>query len=149
MHEERTVSKTFLCKQIDNALWICIPKRPPQLCRNQHTTYQKIQLQYPKKVNLEDAERQPHAIEFQIQDHCHHAGNTLALEISQLDDNDASSPAEALRQVCGPLDSVTAQAVRPHSLRARFGVSKIQNAVHCTDLEEDTEMEIGKTFSIL
>lgn len=42
-----------------------------------------------------------------------------------------------------------AKQLRPNTIRARFGVSKVQNAIHCTDLEEDTRTEIEYFFKIL
>jgi nucleoside diphosphate kinase len=35
-----------------------------------------------------------------------------------------------------------ARKLRPNTLRARFGKTKIQNAVHCTDLPEDGLLEV-------
>jgi nucleoside-diphosphate kinase len=32
--------------------------------------------------------------------------------------------------------------LRPRTLRALFGVDKVQNAVHCTDLPEDGLLEV-------
>jgi nucleoside-diphosphate kinase len=46
-----------------------------------------------------------------------------------------------LRDLCGPMDPEMAREVAPHSLRARFGIDKIRNAVHCTDLIEDGPSE--------
>lgn len=42
-----------------------------------------------------------------------------------------------------------ARKVRPQTLRARHGVSKVQNAVHSTDLPEDAVSEIEYFFRIL
>lgn len=39
-------------------------------------------------------------------------------------------------------DPAIAQRLRPHTLRARFGADKVHNAVHCTDLPEDVEIEV-------
>ena len=79
-------------------------------------------------------------------DLCFHEGNTLALEVSNLDGDNTQSPVEGFRALCGPSDPVTAQAVRPKSLRAQFGITKVQNAVHCTDLEENAAEEIRIAF---
>jgi nucleoside diphosphate kinase len=35
-----------------------------------------------------------------------------------------------------------ARKLRPNTLRARFGKTKVQNAVHCTDLPEDGLLEV-------
>lgn len=54
-----------------------------------------------------------------------------------------------LRQLCGPMDVEVAKALRPNTLRALFGSSKIENAVHCTDLAEDAVLECQFFFDIL
>ncbi|CAE7445527.1 Nme7 [Symbiodinium sp. KB8] len=46
-----------------------------------------------------------------------------------------------VRELVGPYDPQIAKALRPDSLRARFGVDSIRNAVHCTDLEDDGPLE--------
>lgn len=51
-----------------------------------------------------------------------------------------------LRQMCGPPDPEIARYLEPESLRARFGVNRVCNAVHCTDLEEDGPLESGFFF---
>jgi hypothetical protein len=35
-----------------------------------------------------------------------------------------------------------ARKLRPSTLRAKFGKTKVQNAVHCTDLPEDGLLEV-------
>lgn len=75
------------------------------------------------------------------------SGPCIALEILGKTDN--SSAYQELRSLCGPVDSEIAKQIRPQTLRARFGVNKIQNAVHCTDLEEDTQLEVEYFFKIL
>ncbi|GBG82864.1 hypothetical protein CBR_g36390 [Chara braunii] len=45
------------------------------------------------------------------------------------------------RDFCGPADSEIAKIVRPKTLRAMFGIDKVKNAVHCTDLDEDGLLE--------
>lgn len=42
-----------------------------------------------------------------------------------------------------------AKQLRPNSLRSLFGITKVENAVHCTDLEEDTVLEVEYFFKIL
>jgi nucleoside diphosphate kinase len=39
--------------------------------------------------------------------------------------------------------------IRPRTLRARFGVDKLRNAVHATDLPEDGVLEAEYLFQIL
>jgi len=48
---------------------------------------------------------------------------------------------EEFRALCGPVDVEIAQAIRPNSLRARFGIDRVKNAVHCTDLPTDGLLE--------
>ncbi|KAJ3217779.1 Nucleoside diphosphate kinase 7 [Dinochytrium kinnereticum] len=66
------------------------------------------------------------------------SGPCLALEITGPNDRIVSS----FREFVGPNDPSLAKQLRPNSLRARFGVDKVKNAVHCTDLEEDGPLEI-------
>lgn len=53
------------------------------------------------------------------------------------------------RKLAGPSDSEVARQIRPHTLRARFGNDKYRNAVHCTDLPEDVNLELEYFFKIL
>ena len=72
------------------------------------------------------------------------SGAFIAIEISG-----EGNPVEALREFCGPADPEIARVLRPRSLRAQFGVNKVQNAIHCTDLPEDGELESNYFFNIL
>ncbi|XP_059530132.1 nucleoside diphosphate kinase 7 isoform X4 [Myotis daubentonii] len=65
-----------------------------------------------------------------------YSGPCVALEILQ------TNPAKTFRELCGPADPEIARHLRPGTLRAVFGKSKIQNAVHCTDLPEDGLLEV-------
>lgn len=56
---------------------------------------------------------------------------------------------QAVRQLVGPADPEMARAVRPKTIRARFGADKVHNAVHCTDLPEDGELECQYFFQLL
>ena len=76
-----------------------------------------------------------------VQQFC--AGPVIAIEVAG---NDA---ANSFRAFCGPTDPEIARHLRPDSLRARFGVDKIKNAVHCTDLAEDGPLELQYFFDIL
>ena len=40
-----------------------------------------------------------------------------------------------------------ARHLRPRSLRAQFGLDKVHNAIHCTDLPEDAVLEVGILFT--
>lgn len=42
-----------------------------------------------------------------------------------------------------------ARQLYPKTIRAKFGVNKVQNAIHCTDLEEDCKLEVEYFFKIL
>jgi len=54
------------------------------------------------------------------------------------DDGDMSTDIfDNLRELCGPHDPSIAKLLRSRSLRARYGKSSSQNAIHCTDLPED------------
>ena len=56
---------------------------------------------------------------------------------------------EPFRELCGPSDPEVAKVLRESSLRARFGVDKNRNAVHCTDLVQDAVLEVNYFFSTL
>ena len=46
------------------------------------------------------------------------------------------------------MDPEIAKSLRPNTIRAKFGHSKEINAVHCTDLPEDGQLEVEYFFSI-
>lgn len=48
----------------------------------------------------------------------------------------------SLRGLCGPHDPEIARTIRPNTLRAKFGIDRVKNAVHCTDLPEDGVLEV-------
>lgn len=74
-------------------------------------------------------------------------GPCVALEISgKRDDMDVH---QEFRKFAGPSDSQVARQIRPNTLRALFGDNKYNNAVHCTDLPEDTELELEYFFKLL
>lgn len=41
---------------------------------------------------------------------------------------------ERFRELCGPFDPEIARKLEPNSLRAKFGIDRVKNAIHCTDL---------------
>lgn len=49
---------------------------------------------------------------------------------------------KSFRELCGPHDPEIARNLRPNTIRARFGVDRVKNAVHCTDLPEDGILEV-------
>ena len=46
------------------------------------------------------------------------------------------------------MDPEIAKNLRPNTLRARFGLDRVKNAIHCTDLAEDGQLESEYFFSI-
>ncbi|KAH0786365.1 Nucleoside diphosphate kinase family protein [Histomonas meleagridis] len=69
------------------------------------------------------------------------SGTCLALEVN--------GDFNAFRELCGPRDPNVAKQIRKNSLRALFGTDLILNAVHCTDLEEDAQLETEYFFTLL
>ena len=74
------------------------------------------------------------------------SGPSIVLEIGSAD---GSNVVESVRHFCGPADPKVAQAIRPGTLRAKYGANKVQNAVHCTDLEGDGAFESNFMFEVL
>ena len=53
----------------------------------------------------------------------------------------------AFRELVGPHDPEIAKAIRKSTIRANFGLDRVKNAIHCTDLPEDGVLEVrGQTF---
>ena len=73
------------------------------------------------------------------------SGLCLALEVAK-DDGDVVND---LRDLCGPRDVPIAKAIEPTSIRARYGVDLVKNAVHCTDLADDAQLECEYFFRLL
>jgi nucleoside-diphosphate kinase len=61
----------------------------------------------------------------------------------------AQDAPKTFREFVGPSDPEVARRLRPRTLRALFGRTKAQNAVHCTDLPEDGLLEVEYFFKIL
>mmetsp|Transcript_81671 Transcript_81671/g.219438 ORF Transcript_81671/g.219438 Transcript_81671/m.219438 type:complete len:284 (-) Transcript_81671:25-876(-) len=70
-------------------------------------------------------------------------GPCLAMEVR------AENVVPALRELAGPHDPELARLLRPKTIRAQFGVDKVMNAVHVTDLPEDGQLEAEYFFRIL
>ena len=68
-------------------------------------------------------------------------GPIIAIEVRQ---NDCVNK---LRALCGPHDPDIAKALRPNTIRAKFGKNCVYNAIHCTDLEEDAVIECDYLFN--
>ncbi|OAF69473.1 hypothetical protein A3Q56_02784 [Intoshia linei] len=69
------------------------------------------------------------------------SGVCVAIEIN--------SKVDSFRDFCGPYDPEIAKNLYPKSLRANFGHNRIKNAVHCTDLSDDSIMEVEYFFKLL
>lgn len=70
-------------------------------------------------------------------------GPVIAIEVTSAD-------ARAnFRASCGPSDPEIARHLHPDTLRAKHGVNKVQNAVHCTDLAEDIPLELEYFFQLI
>ena len=68
-------------------------------------------------------------------------GPVIAMEVRQ---NDC---VKKLRALVGPHDPDIAKALRPNTIRAKFGKDCVYNAIHCTDLEEDATIECDYLFN--
>eukprot|EP00605_Chrysophyceae_sp_TOSAG23-4_P001852 GSChrysophyteH1.ASY1.ANO1.2044.1 assembled CDS len=71
------------------------------------------------------------------------SGMCVALELR------AQEAVPTFRTTAGPWDVEMAKELRPDSLRGRYGVDRVRNAVHCTDLESDAVAECEYCFKIL
>jgi nucleoside-diphosphate kinase len=71
------------------------------------------------------------------------SGLSIALEIR------AQNAVETFRQTAGPWDVDMAKELRPDTIRALYGMNRILNAIHCTDLPEDAELECEYCFKLL
>ena len=75
------------------------------------------------------------------------SGPCIALEV--VGNAGSSSAVQDVRTLVGPADPEIARHLRPQCLRAKFGVDKIKNSLHCTDLPEDGALESEYFFKIL
>ena len=73
-------------------------------------------------------------------------GRCVVLKISGLETDGRDDIVNAFRQFCGPFDSHLARQVRPNSLRGVFGRDLYQNAVHCSDLDDNVVVELQYFF---
>jgi len=69
-------------------------------------------------------------------------GPCIVMEVRQ------ENAVESFRQFVGPMDPEIAKNLRPNTLRAKFGHTRTNNGVHCTDLPEDGALEVEYFFSI-
>ena len=70
-------------------------------------------------------------------------GPCVALEVR------AENAVMTFRETAGPWDVEMAKELRPKTLRAKFGVDRVHNGVHCTDLPEDGALECAYFFDLL
>jgi len=83
------------------------------------------------------------------------SGPCIALEVAPMGNNSSSIDesnsviARFKSEVAGPRDPVIAKDLDPHTLRAQFGQDKVKNCVHCTDLPDDSTLELSYCFQIL
>ncbi len=68
-------------------------------------------------------------------------GPIIGIEVRQ---NDCVNK---LRALAGPHDPDIAKALRPNTIRAKFGKNCVYNAIHVTDLEEDATIECDYLFN--
>ena len=55
--------------------------------------------------------------------------------------------AEVFADFCGPPDASLAKVLRPKSIRANFGQNAVNNALHCTDMDDDGPLETHFFFN--
>lgn len=83
------------------------------------------------------------------------SGPCIALEVAPMGNNSSSIDesnsviARFKSEVAGPRDPVIAKDLDPNTLRAQFGQDKVKNCVHCTDLPDDSTLELSYCFQIL
>lgn len=70
------------------------------------------------------------------------SGPCIVLEVRQ------ENAVKSFRELCGPMDPEISKNLRPNTIRAKFGMTRATNAVHCSDLEEDGQLEVEYFFSI-
>ncbi|KPI94956.1 Nucleoside diphosphate kinase 7 [Papilio xuthus] len=75
------------------------------------------------------------------------SGPCVAMEIVAKDKSVVT--AVEFRKLVGPADPEIARLLRPHTLRAKLGKTKVQNAIHCSDLDVDGLLEVEYFFKIL
>ncbi|PSN42173.1 Nucleoside diphosphate kinase 7 [Blattella germanica] len=71
-----------------------------------------------------------------------------ALQMFYVDHANAEEFYEVYKGVVAEYSDI-ARKLRPNTLRAKFGKTKLQNALHCTDLPEDGLLEVEYFFKIL
>lgn len=59
------------------------------------------------------------------------SGGFIAMEICDYE-HPCENPVHKFRELCGPPDPNLAHAIRPHTLRAEFGVNKVKIVISST-----------------
>ena len=59
-----------------------------------------------------------------------------------------NNPTKTFREFCEPPDPEIARHLLSGTLREIFGKTKIQNAIHCTDLPDNSFLEVQYFFKI-
>jgi len=81
------------------------------------------------------------------------SGRCLVLALAAPDlelTEEIPSVVEAFRKVCGPADPEVCRVLYPDSLRSKYGgMNQEENAVHCSDLEEDGLLEVEYFFTLM
>lgn len=70
-------------------------------------------------------------------------GDIVVMEVRQ------ENAVESFRKVAGPHDPTIAKTIRKNTIRSKYGMSVSQNAVHCTDLQQDGPLECAYFFDLL
>eukprot|EP01038_Epipyxis_sp_PR26KG_P014602 gene14602-19609_t len=71
------------------------------------------------------------------------SGLAIALEIR------AQNAVSTFRMSAGPWDVEMAKELRPNTIRGQYGVDRVRNALHCTDLDTDGAMECEYCFRLI
>ena len=71
------------------------------------------------------------------------SGPSIVLEVRQ------QNVVRTFREMVGPCDPEISKYLRPDTIRSKFGIDRVRNAVHCTDLPEDGTLECEYFFKIL
>ena len=80
------------------------------------------------------------------------SGPLIALEVKRNPKNmhtEGYDVVDQFRAEAGPWDYSVACELHPQSIRAKFGLSNVENAVHCTDLPKDGVIECQYFFEFL
>jgi nucleoside-diphosphate kinase len=75
----------------------------------------------------------------------HLAGKSWAVQVAA-GSKGVTNAVQHLRAVAGPFDPSIAKVLCPKSLRARYGLDRVDNALHVTDLESDADLNAEFLF---